>query len=260
MTCAIARRLLYSCPVLVNRTTTAPPSLDFRALVAGLLKAGCVLGRSNGQRHSDSSCGRSSGGRRGCDTTFQDEEESSPLECRKRDVCWRFQEQTNAPLIIPASGQVPGRRGPPQREVCVPALFARGVIKCRSKLVCPRICNKSVRLIAQTQIVRIAAICVKSKSSSGMGSLFRHHARVLKRSDRRLLRPARLPLLRNSRPDSILILAHSHNSFALPISCLEWEYWEILHSRDDTARDGNPVNRTLVWFTSATAQSSIPHW
>ena len=55
------------------------------------------------------------------DTTFQDEEESSSLECRKRDVCWRFQEQTNAPLIIPASGQVPGRRSPPQREVCVPA-------------------------------------------------------------------------------------------------------------------------------------------
>src|SRR5205814_10494082 len=85
--------------------------------------------RKNGQRHSDSSCGRNSGGRRGFDTTFQDEEESSSLECRKRDVCWRFQEQTNAPLIIPASGQVPGRRGPPQTEVCVPALFARGVIQ-----------------------------------------------------------------------------------------------------------------------------------
>src|SRR5881394_2770715 len=79
-----------------------------------------LLGERNGQRHSDSSCGRNSGGCRGCDTTFQDEEESSPLECRKRDVCWRFQEQTNAPLIIPASGQVPGRRSPPQREVCVP--------------------------------------------------------------------------------------------------------------------------------------------
>src|SRR5205814_6240834 len=75
--------------------------------------------RKNGQRHSDSSCGRNSGGRRGFDTTFQDEEESSPLECRKRDVCWRFQEQTNAPLIIPASWSSAGTPPPsPKRSVC----------------------------------------------------------------------------------------------------------------------------------------------
>ena len=74
--------------------------------------------RKNGQRHSDSSCGRNSGGRRGFDTTFQDEEESSSLECRKRDVCWRFQEQTNAPLIIPASGSSAGTPQPsPKRSV-----------------------------------------------------------------------------------------------------------------------------------------------
>src|SRR5256885_1217208 len=55
--------------------------------------------RKNGQRHSDSSCGRNSGGRRGFYTTFQDEEENSSLECRKRDGCWLLHEQGNAPVI-----------------------------------------------------------------------------------------------------------------------------------------------------------------
>src|SRR5947208_908328 len=59
---------------------------------------------------------RNSGGRRGCDTTFQDEEKSSPLECRKHDVCWRLQEQANAPVIDISEATGPGRGLPPKEK------------------------------------------------------------------------------------------------------------------------------------------------
>ena len=63
-------------------------------------------------------------------------------------------------------------------NIGVPALFARGATKCRSKPVCRHICNQPVRPTAQTQIVRIAKSCGRPKNNSGTVNAFPLRARA----------------------------------------------------------------------------------